>query len=79
VQSSVVSLAAGKQGLSPRLTAAFNATAFNAGISAATFAASTLVESKGVLVLPMAAALAVMASLVLLLSTRRRAISKVSA
>lgn len=79
VQSSVVSLAAGKQGLSPRLTAAFNATAFNAGISAATFAASALVGSKGVLVLPMAAALAVMGSLVFLLSTRRRATSEASA
>jgi predicted MFS family arabinose efflux permease len=79
VQSLVVTLAADKKGLSPRLTAAFNATAFNIGISAATFTASGIVATKGVLALPFAAALAVIASLPLLLSSRRRIVLNVSA
>lgn len=79
VQSSVVTLAADKKGLSPRLTAAFNATAFNIGISAATFAASGIVATKGVLTLPFAAALAVIASLPFLLSSRRKIVLNVNA
>lgn len=78
VQSSVVTLAADKKGLSPRLTAAFNATAFNIGISAATFTASTIVASKGVLDLPFAAALTVLASLPLLLNSSLRIVRNTS-
>mgnify|MGYP001021356270 CR=1 FL=1 len=80
VQSSVVTLAAEKKGLNPRLTAAFNATAFNIGISVATFVASRIVTIKGVLDLPFAAALGVLASLpILLLDYRRRFSSNASA
>ncbi len=67
VQTGVVMLATDHEGLNPRLSAGLNATAFNVGISTATFAASGLVAMKVVPYLPFAAALAVTAALPLCL------------
>lgn len=63
VQTAVVMLATGNKWLNPRLTAGLNATAFNVGISVATFCASGLVAVRWVLDLPFAAALVVITAL----------------
>lgn len=63
VQTGVVMLAADREGMNPRFSAGLNASAFNIGISAATFTASGLVTMKGLPDLPLFAALAVAVAL----------------
>ena len=63
VQSGVVMLADGCKGLNPRLSAGLNATAFNVGISLATFLASGLVAGNKLPMLPIVAAVMVLIAL----------------
>ena len=74
VQMGVVSQGEKQDGLNPRLSASFNAMAFNIGITISTFLASRQVDSLGLDALPFSAALMVGLALPLCLQWREASV-----